>query len=70
MAHIPLVGSLKWNTSSPCMESLITWPKFVTMSFIWTLDIGNGGNGVENHAKDMWLNFMTTLTLIHNPWAI
>jgi hypothetical protein len=43
---------------------------------IWTLNVGNGGNGVTNHAKDMWLglslwlNFMTSLKLIHTPWVV
>jgi hypothetical protein len=76
MAQIPLVGSLKWNATSTFMVSLMTWPKFVTVSSIWTLNISNGGNGVANHAKDMWLRpslwlkFMTTLTLIHTPWFV
>jgi hypothetical protein len=75
MAHIPLVGSLKWK-NTPCMASLITWPNFVTVSSIWILNIGNGVNGIENHAKDMypgnnlWLKFMTALTLIHTPWVV
>jgi hypothetical protein len=61
---------------SPCMASLMTRPNFVTMSSIWILNIGNGGNGIANHSKDMklgpslWLNFMTTLTLIHSPWTV
>ena len=43
------------------------------VSYIWTLNVGNGGNGDKNHAKDMWLgsslwlNFMTALTLVHTP---
>ena len=71
MAQIQLVGSLKWNTTSPCMASMMTWPKLVMVSSICTLNVGNGGNVVKNHAKDMWLgpnlwlNFMTSLTLIH-----
>ena len=76
MAQIPLVESLKWNTTSPCMASLMTSKKFVTVSYIWTLNVGNGGHGVTNHANDMWLGpslwlkFMTTLTLTHTHWVV
>jgi hypothetical protein len=69
MAQIPLVGSLKWNITSLCMASLMSWPNFIMVSSIWILNIGNGGNGIKNHAKGMWLGhnllqkFMNALTL-------
>jgi hypothetical protein len=51
------------------MELLMIYPSFIMVSYIWIWNAGNGGNGVERHAKGMWLGhsllqrFMTALTL-------
>jgi hypothetical protein len=45
------------------------WPKFIMVSSIWISNVGNGGNGVEMHAKGMLFGdnllqiFMNTLKL-------
>jgi hypothetical protein len=54
-AQIPWVGSLKWNIIYPCMTLLMIWKNFIMISYIWILNVGNGGNGIKIHARGMLL---------------
>jgi hypothetical protein len=55
MAQIPWDGSLKWKIISPCMASMMNWPKLVIVSSIRILNVGNGGDAIKIHAKGMFL---------------
>jgi hypothetical protein len=59
MARIPLVESLKWNTTSPFMASLMTWPNFITISSIWTMNFFNGPKSFQGYVS--WTKFLAKL---------
>jgi hypothetical protein len=75
MAQIPRARSVKWNIISPCVTLLMIFPNFIMVSSIWILDVGNGGNDIQIHAKGMLLGhsllsiFMNSLTPTHTIWT-
>jgi hypothetical protein len=76
MASFPMDGSLKWNIISHYMESLMSWPNFITVSSIWIPNVGIGDNNVSIHTKGMFLGhilwpiFKNSMTLIQTILAV